>query len=216
MKVLLLGATGRTGKLILQQLIQRGHVVHVLVRDKDKVKLIAQSVTVFEGSTLNADVLSVAMAGCEAIISALNISRNNDFPWSALRTPTDFLSATMKNIIPLATKHQLKRVIIISAWGVNETQKDLPGWFSWTVDNSNISPAYKDHELQEQLLAATNLYWTSLRPVGLTNFSLKPVKISLNNVPKPSLLISRKSVAAFAVDVLDEAKFIGLAPTIFN
>jgi len=216
MKVLLLGATGRTGKLILQQLIQRGHTVHVLVRDRSKVQIISLSLTIFEGSTLNADVLSTAMAGCEAIISALNISRNSDFPWSALRTPVDFLSATMKNIIPLAAKHQLKRIIIISAWGVNESKKDLPVWFRWIIDHSNISPAYKDHELQEQMLAATDLHWTSIRPVGLTNFSLKPVKTSLNNFPGPSLLISRKSVAAFAVDVLEQTGFIGLAPTIFN
>jgi putative NADH-flavin reductase len=216
MKVLLLGATGRTGKLILQQLIQRGHIVHALVREKSKVNLIAETLTVFEGSTLDADVLSTAMAGCEAIISALNVSRNNDFPWSALRTPVDFLSTTMKNILPLAAKHQLKRIIIISAWGVSETRKDIPVWFRWTMDHSNISPAYKDHELQEQMLAATDLYWTAIRPVGLTNFSLKPVKISLNNIPKPSLLISRKSVAAFAVDVLEQAAFIGQAPVIFN
>lgn len=216
MKVLLLGATGRTGKLILQQLIQRGHTVHVLVRDRSKVQIITQSLTIFEGSTLDADVLSTAMAGCEAIISALNISRNNDFPWSALRTPVDFLSATMKNITLLAAKHQLKRIIIISAWGVNETRKDIPGWFRWTIDNSNISPAYKNHELQEQMLAATDLYWTAIRPVGLTNFGLKPVKISLNNFPKPSLFISRKSVAAFAADVLEQAEFIRLTPTIFN
>jgi putative NADH-flavin reductase len=216
MKVLLLGSTGRTGKLILQQLLQRGFIVHVVVRDRNKVKPIAQSLTIFQGSTLDAGVLSTAMVGCEAIISALNISRNSDFPWSALRTPVNFLSATMKNIIPLAANHQIKRVIIISAWGISETRKDIPAWFRWIIDNSNISVAYKDHELQEQMLAATALYWTSIRPVGLTNFGFKPVKVSFNNTPKPSLLISRKSVASFAVDVLEQAEFIGLAPTIFN
>ena len=216
MKVLLLGATGRTGKLILQQLLQRGFTVNVLVRDKSKVKTITQSLTIFEGSTLDADTLGTAMAGCEAIISALNISRKYDFPWSALRTPVNFLSATMKNIIPLAAKHQIKRIIIISAWGVSETRKDIPTWFRWIIDNSNISPAYKDHELQEQILAATDLYWTWIRPVGLTNFGLKPVKVSFNNTPKPSLFISRKSVAAFTVEALEQTGFIQLAPTIFN
>lgn len=216
MKILLFGATGRTGKLILQQLLQRGFMVNVLVRDKSKVKTIAQSLTIFEGSTLDAGVLGAAMTGCEAIISALNISRKYDFPWSALRTPVNLLSATMKNIIPLAAKHHVKRIIIISAWGVSETRKDIPAWFRWIIDNSNISPAYKDHELQEQMLAATDLYWTLIRPVGLTNFGLKPVKVSFNNIPKPSLFISRKSVAAFTVDVLEQAEFVQLAPTIFN
>ncbi|MES2266206.1 MAG: NAD(P)-binding oxidoreductase [Bacteroidota bacterium] len=216
MRVLLLGATGRTGKLILQQLVTRGHDVHVLVRDKNCIDLISPYINVFEGSSLDADLLNTAMARCDAVISALNISRKNDFPWSALRTPVNLLSATMGNLIPLLAQHQIKRIIILSAWGVSETRKDIPAWFRWTINNSNISFAYKDHELQEQMLMATDLYWTILRPVGLTNFGVKPVEISLNNRPRPSLLISRKSVAAFTADILEQAELIKLAPTIFN
>jgi len=210
MKVLLLGATGRTGKLILNELLTRGHVVSVLVRDKRKVAALA-SLTIFEGSTLDA-----AMQDCAAIISALNISRNSDFPWSALRTPKQLMSATMSNIIPLAQQHQIKRIIVISAWGVAETEKDLPWWFRWTIKNSNIKYGYLDHELQEGLLAQSDLDWTAIRPVGLTNFDLKPVQVSIANSPKPRILISRKSVAGFTADVLEQALYIKQTPVIFN
>ncbi|MCO5936261.1 NAD(P)H-binding protein [Mucilaginibacter sp. RB4R14] len=216
MKILLLGATGRTGILILEQLIQRGHSVNILVRDRRKVKLDSEAVNVFEGSTLDINLLGTAMKGCCAVISALNISRKNDFPWSALRTPPNLLSATMKNVIKLLGQFEIKRVIIISAWGVNETRKDIPAWFRLIIDNSNIAPAYTDHALQEATLAATDLYWTAIRPVVLTNFSTKKVKVSIGNKPKPGLLISRKSVATFAVDILEQAEFIGLSPVIFN
>jgi len=216
MKILLLGATGRTGNLILQQLINRGHSVNLLVRYRHKVRLVSELINIFEGSTFDVSLLGLAMEGCEAVISALNISRKNDFPWSPLRTPTDLLSVTMKNLITLVGPYHIKRIIMISAWGVNETRKDIPGWFRWIIDHSNIGPAYEDHALQEKMLSATDLNWTMIRPVGLTNFGLNKVKVSINNLPRPALLISRKSVAEFTADILEQATFIGLAPVIFN
>ncbi|MFA6087914.1 NAD(P)-dependent oxidoreductase [Mucilaginibacter sp.] len=217
MKVLLLGATGRTGELILEELLQRGHTVCALVRDENKMKVTSSALTVFEDSTLDEQTLNAAMQGCEAIISALNISRYRDFPWSALRTPKDFLSATIKKVISAASQHQIKRVIVISAWGVNETRAHIPWWFKWIIDHSNIRFAYQDHELQEQLLKKSDLNWTAIRPAGLTNSSsFRPVKVSINNSPKPSLLIGRKSVAKFTVNVLEQGIYIRQAPVISN
>ena len=217
MKVLLLGATGRTGELILEELLQRGYTVRALVRDENKMKVTSSALAVFESSTLDEQTLNAAMQGCEAIISALNISRNRDFPWSALRTPKDFLSETIKKVILAASQNQIKRVIIISAWGVSETRADIPWWFKWIIDYSNIRFAYQDHELQEQLLKETDLNWTAIRPAGLTNSSsVKPVKVSINNSPKPSLLIGRKSVANFTVNVLEQEMYIRQALVISN
>jgi len=217
MKVLLLGATGRTGALILQELLQRGHAVHALVRDENKVKVTSSALTVFEGSTLDGQTLNAAMQGCEAIISALNISRHSDFPWSALRTPENFLSATMKMVISASSQYQIKRVIVISAWGINETRTHIPWWFRWIIDHSNIKYAYRDHERQEQLLRDTDLNWTAIRPAGLINSpAIKPVKVSLGNSPQPSLIIGRKSAANFTVNVLEQGLYIRQAPVISN
>ncbi|MEI9911535.1 MAG: NAD(P)H-binding protein [Bacteroidota bacterium] len=93
MRILILGATGRTGKLVAEQALQRGHTVHALVRDKNKVKLNHADLTLFEGQPADRAALANAMKGCEAILSALNISRTSDFPWAKLRSPKDFLSS---------------------------------------------------------------------------------------------------------------------------
>ena len=37
MRILLLGATGRTGRFLLEQALGRGHIVHALVRDRQKI-----------------------------------------------------------------------------------------------------------------------------------------------------------------------------------
>src|SRR5258708_29485487 len=100
MKVTLLGATGRTGKHVLNILLQKGHSVQALVRDASKIKIYSEEqLFVLEGDTTNLDTLRTAMKGCEAVVSILNISRNSDFPWSGLRTPKTLISDTIRNAI---------------------------------------------------------------------------------------------------------------------
>jgi uncharacterized protein YbjT (DUF2867 family) len=117
-------------------------------------------------------------------------------------TPKDFLSNTLRNVLEVANEFHIKRIIVTTAWGVNETKKDIPGWFRFLIDYSNVGAAYRDHEIQEQLLAASQTDWTAVRPVGLTNSKKnRKIRISTNNQPKPSLTISRSNVAKFMVEI---------------
>lgn len=214
MRILILGASGRTGKHVLDQALERGHTVTILVRDKKKV-IAHPHLTIHEGSPADQSSLNNAMKGNEVILSALNISRVNDWPWSRLRTPKDFLSSVMKSIIEVAPKNNIQRVVFTSACGVAETKKDIPGWFRWFIDNSNIRYPYLDHEKQEELLKQTSLQWTSVRPTGLIN-SKKPkeVIVSFNNTPKIRLTISRRNVAVFMLDVLEKNLYVRQLPVI--
>ncbi|MCO5945682.1 NAD(P)H-binding protein [Mucilaginibacter sp. RT5R15] len=116
MNILILGATGRTGRHLVSETLKLGFEVHVLVRDKSKLPVYPPSVSVFEGTPAVKDDLAKAMQGCDAILSSLNISRTSDFPWAKLRTPKDFLSASMKNIIATAGEINIKRIVITTAW----------------------------------------------------------------------------------------------------
>ena len=215
MKILILGATGRTGKLILAEALNQGYQINCLVRKPQKVKETHSDLKIYKGSPESISELEIAFQGCDAIISALNISRKSDFPWSKLRTPKTFLSDVMKNIVSLNAKNKIDRIVICSAWGVGETSKDIPIWFNWVIKNSNISIAYKDHERQENLLKSSTLKWTIVRPSGLINLKKKQNVIeSYKNQPKPKITISRKSVAEFMVKALSNEKLIGQSPVI--
>jgi uncharacterized protein YbjT (DUF2867 family) len=217
MTVLVLGATGRLGKWILEEALQQGHRVHALVRNREKLSTKHERLSVFEGLPTDAVALWHAINGCEAVISALNISRVSDFPWANLRTPPYLLSETMRALIPLCENLSIHRVITCSAWGVAETKKDIPGWFRWFIDHSNIGPAYADHERQEKLLQASTLDWTSVRPTGLTNSKKeKPVVVSINNSPRPGLTISRKTLAYFMVTELSNSAHFQQSLTVSN
>lgn len=215
MKILLLGATGRTGKEILYQALQAGISVNVLVREADKVSIADKALRIVESKTLDETALRKAMQGCDAVISALNISRNSDFPWSSLRTSKTLLSDTVRNVIEIARELTVKRVIVLSAWGVHETKKDIPFWFRWLIDFSNIGAGYRDHERQETLLKASNLDWTSIRPVVLTNFKKsKSILTTIANNPKPNLVISRSDVARYLLEVYQNKSYIKQAVTV--
>mgnify|MGYP000939476663 CR=1 FL=1 len=118
MTILLLGATGRTGRHLLQQALDRGHTVHALVRDPAAIKLNHSNLRLFEGSPLDREKLSVAMEGTEAIVSALNVSRTSDWPWAPLRSPADLLSKCAGYLQELATARGIQRLVVMSAWGV--------------------------------------------------------------------------------------------------
>ncbi|MBG6129164.1 putative NADH-flavin reductase [Aquimarina sp. EL_43] len=215
MKILILGATGRTGKLILEESLNQGYKVCCLVREPKKIKENHNNLKILKGSPEQISDLENAIKDCDAIISALNISRKSDFPWSKLRTPATFLSDVIKNIISLTTEDGLQRIIVCSAWGVAETEKEIPSWFRWFIKNSNIGIAYKDHERQENELKKSKLNWTIVRPVGLTNFKKeKKVIESYNNKPIPKPTISRKNVAKFMVNTLKRDELIGKTPVI--
>ena len=200
---------------MLSEALKRGHQATVLVSHKGTLKVKSGLVQVYEGTPLNQFTLADAMKGCDAILSTLNISRVSDFPWSKLRTSKDFLSVSMKHIVDVAAENDIKRIVITTAWGVAETRKDIPFWFRWLIDNSNIRYPYRGHEEQEALLKASNLDWTIVRPVGLTDSGkIREVKVTLAPKPRPSLTISRRNVALFMLDVLEKDLYIRECPVI--
>ncbi len=208
MKILLLGATGRTGRLVLQKALNQGHQVNCLARNTSRIKA-QQGLKIFEGNPTQREDLKKAMFNCDAVISVLNISRNSDIPWASLRTPRDFLSKVMKCIVVVAEQLKVNRITLCSAWGVAETKHDLPNWFRWLIDYSNIGVAYADHERQEQLLKDSSLQWTIVRPVGLTNNKrMESIREFMEGHPKPNLLISRASVANFLIHTLSRKELV--------
>lgn len=215
-KVLLLGATGRTGKVLLRQMLDRGYDVNILIRDRESI-VTHQNLSVFEGTLTEENALKKAIEGCQAVISTLNVSRTSDFPWAKLRTPDDFLSQTISNVIRLGRGFEIKRVIVLSAWGVGDSNSEIPWWFNWLINNSNIGAAYRDHERQENVLINSGIDYTIIRPVGLINSKKdKKVLVSLGSSAKPALTISRHNVARFIISSLEGDLYLNQIPVIYT
>ncbi|RYU91914.1 hypothetical protein EWM62_00285 [Mucilaginibacter terrigena] len=205
-KLLILGATGRTGKWLVKEALERGYLVSVLVRHPEKLDITNKNLRVFTGLTTNKEIMEQAIAGCSQVISALNISRHNDFPWSSLRSPKLLLSETMKVLIEAGRTAGIQKIIILSAWGVGDSRTEIPWWFSWLIDHSNIKYAYDDHARQESLLINSEIDHLIIRPVGLTSGRAKMgIQESYQNYPAPKLTISRRSLARWLIANLDRS-----------
>lgn len=213
--VCVLGGSGRLGKEILSELERNSIPAKALVRNPSKLNSSYSHIQIVEGNPGNLEDLGKTMIGCTGIISSLNVSRKSDFPWSKLRSSPTLISDTIRAVLEKMESYSIDRIISVSAWGTHQDIKAVPGWFRWIIKNSNVGKAYEDHERQEDLLSTTNLNWTIVRPVGLTNSQkIKKLIVSFNNHPKPKLTISRKHVAQFIVSQLNSSDYIRKMPVI--
>ena len=72
MRVLVFGATGGTGKQLVQQALDQGHDMTAFARDPRKVTLTHSRLRVGAGDVLRAESVDAAMAGQDAVVSALD------------------------------------------------------------------------------------------------------------------------------------------------
>lgn len=77
-RILLLGATGCTGRLALEYVLSQGMEVAALVRSAAAITAQSDKLTVIEGSPMNADDVRKTIVGCDAVVSALNNNRTSD------------------------------------------------------------------------------------------------------------------------------------------
>jgi putative NADH-flavin reductase len=73
MKLLVFGASGGTGGRLVQQALQQGHVVTAFARDPGKIHLTHDNLRVVRGDILQPDSVETAVAGQDAVVSALGI-----------------------------------------------------------------------------------------------------------------------------------------------
>ena len=102
MKLLIIGATGPTGKEIVNQALAAGHQVTALVRDAAKASF-APAVRKAVGNVLDCDSLKEALAGQEAVISSLGSAATGPFKeMTLLSRGTGNLVTAMQDVGGLA------------------------------------------------------------------------------------------------------------------
>ena len=75
MKVVVFGASGKTGVHVVEQALAAGHDVTAFVRTPAKLTIQHPNLSVFQGDVMNAEQVDQAIAGQDAVISALGPSR---------------------------------------------------------------------------------------------------------------------------------------------
>lgn len=204
MKLAIFGATGGTGRQLVEQALAAGHTVTALVREPAKLAVTNPNLSVAPGNVLNPADVRQALAGTHAVLCSLGNTANN--PDLAVSTGT-------QNIVQAMQQQGIRRLIVVSSLGVGDSKNQVPFLFKlimWTF----LRKAIQDKEEQEKIVRASNLDWTIVRPSGLTD---GPATGNYRAGVDPTIFssrIARADVADFVLKQLTDTTFLHKTPAI--
>jgi uncharacterized protein YbjT (DUF2867 family) len=202
MKILVFGATGATGRQIVQQALDAGHEVTAFARTPAKMEMTHPRLRVAQGDVLDAASIDRAMAGHDAVLVALGTKLTGSD--RTISRGTDNILASMK-------RHGVNRVIVESAWGSGDSRPYGGVFLNYLVRPLLLRHPYAEHEIQERALAASETAWTSVRPGRLTN-GRKVRTLRGSRTPEGlSQVVSRAEVAAFMIGEAEKPAHVGEA-----
>ncbi|HEX8831197.1 MAG TPA: SDR family oxidoreductase [Longimicrobium sp.] len=207
MQVLILGATGGTGRELVKQALGHGHSVRVMARDPDKVKSVHPRLEVVKGDIADTTALTAAAKGQEAVLSALGVNE---------RKPNTILSEGVRNLVRAMKRQKVKRLIFVSSLGVGDSKGQLGPVYNWVVMPALLKNIFADKELAEAAIRESNLEWTIVRPGSLSNklltnrYRAGPDAAKKRWFPR----VGRADLADFMLDALEHRRFVREAPGI--
>ncbi|WP_130734028.1 NAD(P)-dependent oxidoreductase [Flavobacterium sp. J27] len=211
-KILLYGATGRTGELVLKLALDKGYSITALVRNPNKLNFVHNNLTVIKGLPTVSQDIERAILNCDVVINTLSaLSEKESMSFKKIDAPHT-LEKMMHYTIESMLKYNVKRIITLSSIGVGDSWKYAPWFMKLFIKISNFKIVFTDHNAQEQLLRNSTLDWIILRPVGLNNSTdLKNLVVNYAKTPSP-FKMSRLQLATFIVNNIESDNFIGKAP----
>jgi uncharacterized protein YbjT (DUF2867 family) len=204
-RLLIVGATGGTGRRLVAQALERGFWVTALVRDPSKLRLDHQRLNVVQGNVLDASSVDVAMRGQEAVLSALGHKR--------YFYPTRILSEGTRNVLRAMETHGVRRFVCMSSLGIGDSAGRLGLYYTFFVIPLILPLYFWDKTRQERTIAGSSLDWTIVRPGALTNGS-KRGRVR-HGARVGSFIwtvgVSRADVAEFMIDQLSAQTYLRMA-----
>ncbi len=199
MKLLVFGATGGTGRALLDQGLAQGHQVTAFVRNPAALEA-RPGLTIAEGDVTDASAVGRAVAGQEAVLSALG-PRGGQY---------GVLPGGVRNIVEAMRQAGVRRLIHVSSFGVGDSRAQM-GWVaSRIVVPLFLRKALDEKEIEEQIIRASDLDWIIARPGGLEDGPrtgvYRCITDSHEKVGQPR--IARADVADFMLQNLADARFV--------
>jgi putative NADH-flavin reductase len=189
MKLLVLGATGATGRHVVDLAARSGEAVTAFVRNPATLENAAGRVTVFAGDATSQHDVSAAMVGQDAVISALGAGRSV--------VAGGLFTRASAAVIAAAKEAGVRRLVWLSSFGVGQTL----AWSSGPqklIYRTFLRGIYANKEIADESIRASGLDWTVVYPTRLTQGPATGTYRAGDRLPmKGNPTISRADVAAF-------------------
>ncbi len=205
-RILIVGATGGTGRQLVAQALDRGYAVTALARDPSRLHVTHPRLTVVRGDVLDGASVDAAMQGQDAVLSALGHNRYFG--------PTRILSRGTGNILRAMEAQGVSRFVCETSLGLGESAFRLGLYYTLFVIPVILPFYFWDKTRQERIIAASRAQWVIVRPGVLTNGAKRGV---VRHGPDLgsflwSVRVSRADVAEFMLNQLESDAYVGAAP----
>jgi len=197
MKIALFGATGKTGRLVLDRLLSQGHVVTVLVRTPAKLDIGHPNLHIQQGNVLVAEDVTKCVSGQDAVVSTLGSRSLKVDP---------ICSGAASTITSAMTQAGVKRFVSLSGVALGEK----PGFVMTIIRKLLLKNIYADALESDAIIQRTDHEWTIVRPYRMTGGqTTQKYLISTEPFPSPVFirLTSRADVADFIARVTQEGTY---------
>ena len=218
MHFLILGASGRTGKLAVTDALDRNHTVTALVRNASSLEP-RDGLTIVQGTPEKEVDIGKAIAAREVDVALvlLNAARESDSPFSKPITPEFFLRDCVRNLT--AAMGLKGRVIVMSGFGIGSSWKQSSFVMKAMFRHTNMRVQMADHEeVDGEIRKQEGIDWTLVRPPVLKEGGVQAVREfgEFGNGIGLFTGITRASVARFMVEAAELGRFKKHAIVIAN
>jgi len=193
-KVLVAGATGRAGRLIVQELLGRGYEVRALmVSPFDSPETSGLSDVEFvDGDLASVPSLTKAMDGVQYVMSALGSKK----PFSG-KENDKVDNMGNQNLARAAKAMDLRQIVTISSVGAGNSRDAVSCMYKWPMLS-----VLKAKTKAEDFIQSCGIDFTIIRPGGYTEKDI-PDDVVFGESGKITGLVKRSQIARVCVDALE-------------
>ena len=210
MRILVVGASHGIGLEATRRALEAGHDVRAFARSAPDMPLVHERLQKVRGDALDADDVSAALDGVNAVLLTLGIPANQLF------RPVTLFSAATQVLVAAMQARGVRRLIAVTGFGAGASKPSISVLQRWPYELV-FGRAYADKGVQERLIEQSGLDWTIVRPGVLTG---GPRTGRYRVLESPATwrngIISRADVADFLVRQLDERRYVGAAPVLIR
>lgn len=208
MHVLVVGATGGSGRAAVAELTARGHTVTALSRHASS--LTGSGVRGVDGDATDPAVLDTLVAGHDAVVVTLGISEP---PLRVrlrgpARTPRDVRSRGTRRVVEAMRRHGVRRIVVQTSYGVGATRGRLP-LATRAVFALLLAPQIADTEVQACTVHGSGLDWVEVQPVNLVDDDLPGRPVASTTGAQRGWTVSRAQVGRFLADAVESDTWVG-------
>ena len=200
MFIAVIGATGRVGKHVVRQALNRGHTVRALTRSAPTYE--HEGLSWVRGSVEDGAAVKALILDSDAAISAIGPSGKMD---TCSVSTTSLIAAGVR------------RLIVVSGSGIDAPgdRKDVIGRVASTIVKWLSPQVFADKVKELSILLESDIDWTAARAGAiLKGDEIKPVKVSLLRLDGNA--INCASLAAFCIEEAEQHRYPRQAPFVGN